>query len=75
MRLLTISTLAAILLFSACGTHTHEEDNATTVSYPETRKDTTVVDDYFGTKVASPFNNLLLVGTVKDDKLLVLRVK
>ena len=24
-------------------------------SYPETRKDTTVVDDYFGTKVADPY--------------------
>ena len=23
--------------------------------YPETRKDTTVVDDYFGTKVADPY--------------------
>ncbi len=25
------------------------------LSYPETRKDTTIIDDYFGTKVADPY--------------------
>jgi prolyl oligopeptidase len=51
--------LAALLVTcAACGNNS--ESTITTyknleVKYPETTKDTTVVDDYFGTKVADPY--------------------
>jgi len=32
-----------------------QKEMTTTINYPETRKDTTVVDDYFGTKIADPY--------------------
>jgi len=32
-----------------------QSDNITTLNYPITRKDTSIVDDYFGTKVADPY--------------------
>ena len=41
------------LLFGFLACEQPEEKQA--FVYPETRKDTTVVDDYFGTKVADPF--------------------
>jgi prolyl oligopeptidase len=45
-----------MLLLAACGTapETAKKDMQK-IQYPETRKDTTVVDDYFGTKVADPY--------------------
>jgi prolyl oligopeptidase len=47
---------AAVLLLAACGTSTAPTDKPMQkIAYPETRKDTTVVDDYFGTKVADPY--------------------
>jgi len=39
-----------LVFFSACNTEKKE-----TMQYPETRKDTTVVDNYFGTKVSDPY--------------------
>lgn len=46
--------LLPLAALAACGGHTHEEE-AVKVTYPETRKDTTVVDEYFGTQVADPY--------------------
>lgn len=46
--------LLPFAVLAACGGHTHEEETAK-VTYPETRKDTTVVDEYFGTQVADPY--------------------
>lgn len=54
MKHLTLASMAVILMAS-CSTHTHEEETAAELTYPETRKDSTVVDDYFGTKVADPY--------------------
>lgn len=46
---------AVIVLFAACGTASETaKEPMQKIAYPETRKDTTVVDDYFGTKVADP---------------------
>lgn len=46
--------LLPLAVLAACGGHTHEEE-AVKVTYPETRKDSTVVDEYFGTQVADPY--------------------
>ena len=46
----------ALLLLAACGTAPENAKKPMQKpAYPETRKDTTVVDDYFGTKVADPY--------------------
>jgi len=48
--------LLAALLLAGCGTsHEPAKESMKKIAYPETRKDTTVVDDYFGTKVADPY--------------------
>ena len=48
-------TLLAALLLAGCGTsHEPAKESMKKIAYPETRKDTTVVEDYFGTKVADP---------------------
>lgn len=45
-----------LALLAACGTAPkNEEATMEKIQYPETRKDTTVVDDHFGTKVADPY--------------------
>ncbi len=41
----------ALMAFVAC----QQAEKKQTFTYPETRKDSTVVDDYFGTKVADPY--------------------
>ncbi|MGB3870607.1 MAG: prolyl oligopeptidase family serine peptidase [Flavobacteriales bacterium] len=47
---------AVIVLFAACGTASETaKEPMQKIAYPETRKDTTVVDDYFGTKVVDPY--------------------
>ncbi|MBZ0207162.1 MAG: prolyl oligopeptidase family serine peptidase [Flavobacteriales bacterium] len=46
----------AVLLLAACGTAPETANKPMQkIAYPETRKDTTVVEDYFGTKVADPY--------------------
>ena len=44
--------LISCLTFIACSSDQNKRSN---YNYPETRKDTTVIDDYFGTQVADPF--------------------
>ncbi|MGB0882374.1 MAG: prolyl oligopeptidase family serine peptidase [Vicingaceae bacterium] len=46
-----ILLLISALTFVACSSDKEE----TTYNYPETRKDTTVADDYFGTQIADPY--------------------
>jgi len=47
-----ILTAIAALSLLACNS---KQKETTTYKSPETRKDTTVVDDYFGTKIADPY--------------------
>lgn len=42
-------------LVTACSAPENNEEQAMALDYPETRKDTTVVDEYFGTQVADPY--------------------
>ena len=52
MKAYILPAFAALLLFSC------SQENKETVlklDYPDTRKDTTVIDDYFGTKIADPY--------------------
>ncbi len=49
------ATLSAIVLLGACTTKPKQEEKPMALEYPETRKDTTVVDTYFGTEVADPY--------------------
>lgn len=44
-----LSIMGSIIMLTACDAH------YTIKEYPETYRDTTVVDDYFGTKVADPY--------------------
>ena len=48
-----------VILFAAliggCTSPQKEEAASMALDYPETRKDTTVIDDYFGTEVADPY--------------------
>lgn len=40
---------------SACSGGADKKEEASNMNYPETREDTTVVDDYFGTTVSDPY--------------------
>tara|TARA_B110000093_G_C12969769_1_gene411706 strand:+ start:2528 stop:4798 length:2271 start_codon:yes stop_codon:yes gene_type:complete len=56
MKKLTYSSLAAFLIVGLAGCETPEKNEMKKgITYPDTRKDSTVVDDYFGTKVADPY--------------------
>ena len=46
--------MGTITLFG-CNQQPKQPERYSVKAYPETRKDTTVVDDYFGTKVADPY--------------------
>ena len=46
--------MGTITLFG-CNQQPQQPERYSVKAYPETRKDTTVVDDYFGTKVADPY--------------------
>lgn len=50
MRKITTMVLA-LALFISCNTSQKKQ----AMQYPETKRDTTVIDDYFGTKVADPY--------------------
>lgn len=50
----TLACLLLVILLSDCATHSQEVETIK-ITYPEVRKDETVVDDYFGTKVADPY--------------------
>jgi len=43
-----------LAMLASCASEAPKEETAT-VSYPETQKDTTVIDDYFETQVADPY--------------------
>ena len=46
----------AVLLLASCGTSTEPAKKPMQkIAYPETRKDTTVMEDHFGTQVADPY--------------------
>ena len=48
--------MLSLLAFAACKTGNQQTDFKTiAVTYPETKKDTTIKDDYFGTRVADPY--------------------
>jgi prolyl oligopeptidase len=54
MKKLTLLVMGTITLFG-CNQQPKQPERYSVKAYPETRKDTTVVDDYFGTKVADPY--------------------
>ena len=54
MKKLTLLIMGTITLFG-CNQPQQPAERYSVKAYPETRKDTTVVDDYFGTKVADPY--------------------
>ncbi len=49
-----ITALVALIALGACS-NPAETENETTLNYPETRKDTSVYDTYFGTEVPDPY--------------------
>ena len=54
MKKFTLLVMGTITLFG-CNQQPKQPERYSVKAYPETRKDTTVVDDYFGTKVADPY--------------------
>jgi prolyl oligopeptidase len=53
MRIYYLLILAALVLFGLFGCQPTE--SKMTIEYPETYKDTTVIDEYFGVRVADPY--------------------
>ena len=47
--------MGSIITLMGCNQQPKQPERYSVKAYPETRKDTTVVDDYFGTKVADPY--------------------
>ncbi len=54
MKKLTLLVMGTITLFG-CNQQPKQPERYSVKAYPETRMDETVVDDYFGTKVADPY--------------------
>ena len=54
MKKLTLLIMGTITLFG-CNQQPQPAERYSVKAYPETRMDETVVDDYFGTKVADPY--------------------
>lgn len=54
---LSVFVFAAMILFAACNSKSSSEMEypSITLNYPDTKMDSTVIDDYFGTKVADPY--------------------
>lgn len=48
----SILAMGTVLAFTSCN---QPAERYSVKEYPQTRRDTTVVDDYFGTKVADPY--------------------
>ena len=55
MKKLTFLIMGSIITLMGCNPKPQPAERYSVKAYPETRKDTTVVDDYFGTKVADPY--------------------
>ena len=55
MKKLTLLIMGSIITLFGCNQQPQPAERYSVKAYPETRKDTTVVDDYFGTKVADPY--------------------
>jgi prolyl oligopeptidase len=51
MKKSILSAAGALVILAAC----KNEEKQVKLNYPETRMDSTVVDEYFGTKVADPY--------------------
>ena len=54
MKKLTLLVMGTITLIG-CNQQPQQPERYAVKAYPETRMDETVVDDYFGTKVADPY--------------------
>ena len=54
MKKLTLLVMGTITLFG-CNQQPKQPERYSVKAYPETRMDETIVDDYFGTKVADPY--------------------
>lgn len=52
MKKISFILFSAALIFASC---THDKTAGEKFNYPQTRKDSTVTDDYFGTRVADPY--------------------
>jgi len=56
MKHLKISgALVALVVLNSCAPNEAQQEEKMALDYPETRKDTSVVEDYFGTMVADPY--------------------
>ena len=55
MKKSTLLIMGSIITLMGCNPKPQPAERYSVKAYPETRKDTTVVDDYFGTKVADPY--------------------
>lgn len=51
---LNVLVVAIIVTLLSCSSETSKEEQVN-YNYPNTRQDTTIVDDYFGTKIADPY--------------------
>ena len=55
MKKLTLLIMGSIITLFGCNQQPQPAERYSVKAYPETRMDDTVVDDYFGTKVADPY--------------------
>ena len=55
MKKLTFLIMGSIITLFGCNQQPQPAERYSVKAYPETRMDDTVVDDYFGTKVADPY--------------------
>ena len=55
MKKSTLIIMGSIITLMGCNQQPQQPERYSVKAYPETRMDETVVDDYFGTKVADPY--------------------